>query len=75
MRGRIAIGGLEGDLRIVDVDGRPVERLLWHGAEVTGLAFAGDLLVSGDTSGRVAIWDLAQPAPAPLPSPTPRTAR
>ena len=75
VRGRIAIGGLEGDLRIVDVDGRPVERLLWHGAEVTGLAFAGDLLVSGDTSGRVAIWDLAQPAPAPLPSPTPRTAR
>ncbi len=78
---RIAIGGAEGDLRLLDPEGRQVERLLWHGAEVTGLAFAGRLLVSGDTAGRIAVWDLAEPAPspsasaAPRVSPTPRAPR
>ncbi|MFM7735343.1 MAG: WD40 repeat domain-containing protein [Alphaproteobacteria bacterium] len=71
-RGRIAIGGAEGDLRLLTADGRGVARLLWHGAEVTGLAFARDLLVSGDTSGRIAVWDLAEPAPSPTAVPTPR---
>lgn len=80
-RERIAIGGAEGDLRLLDSEGRQVERLLWHGAEVTGLAFAGRLLVSGDTAGRIAAWDLAEPRPsptahpAPKVSPTPRAAR
>ena len=72
--GRIAIGGSEGDLRLVAPDGRVVERLLWHGAEVSGLAFADRLLVSGDRSGRVAVWDLAEPAPSPTPAPRARTA-
>ena len=32
--------------------------LTWHAHQVLGLAWAGSVLVSGDTAGRVALWDV-----------------
>lgn len=37
-------------------DGRVVETLAWHDAQVRGLAWAGNTLMSGDAAGRVALW-------------------
>ena len=32
--------------------------LTWHTRQVLGLAWAGPVLVSGDTAGHVALWDV-----------------
>jgi len=32
--------------------------LTWHTRQVLGLAWAGSVLVSGDTAGHVALWDV-----------------
>jgi WD40 repeat protein len=39
-------------------DGRLLETLRWHGAGVRTLAWAGPVLVTGDTDGTLAVWDL-----------------
>jgi len=60
---------LEGAEVAADVrlerDGQPIESLAWHRAGIYGLAWAGPVLVSGDTQGRVALWDLAERLRAP----------
>jgi hypothetical protein len=40
-------------------DGRLLDRLRWHAAGVRALAWAGPILVTGDTDGTLAVWDLA----------------
>ena len=39
-------------------DGRLLETLRWHAAGVRTLAWAGPVLVTGDTDGTLAVWDL-----------------
>jgi Cu/Ag efflux protein CusF len=56
----VASGGLDGFVRLHDLDGEPTdEHLKWHGSQVTGLAWGGSVLVSADSGGFVALWDLA----------------
>jgi Cu/Ag efflux protein CusF len=56
----VASGGLDGFVRLHDLDGEPTdEHLKWHGSQVTGLAWGGSVLVSADSGGYVAFWDLA----------------
>jgi WD40 repeat protein len=43
-------------------DGRLIETLRWHAALVRSLAWAGPVLVTGDTDGTLAVWDLPDPA-------------
>jgi len=38
--------------------------LTWHARQVLGLAWAGSVLVSGDTAGHVALWDVGDLAEA-----------
>jgi WD40 repeat protein len=62
----VVSGGVEGYLRLHDLEasGRD-ERLKWHAATITGLAWAGTTLVSGDAQGRLALWDLSDRLGAP----------
>ncbi|TMB04314.1 MAG: hypothetical protein E6J70_04190 [Deltaproteobacteria bacterium] len=58
--------GLDWTIRLHDLEtGALVESLAWHRAGIYGLAWAGPVLVSGDTQGRVALWDLAERLRAP----------
>ena len=62
----VASAGLDWTIRLHDLaSGALVESLVWHQAGVYGLAWAGPVLVSGDTQGRVALWDLAERLRAP----------
>ena len=57
---------LDWTIRLHDLEtGALVESLAWHRAGIYGLAWAGPVLVSGDTQGRVALWDLAERLRAP----------
>jgi hypothetical protein len=58
----VATAGYDGDLRLLEPTGALVEQLPWHAASVNGLAWAGDALVSGDSQGRVAVWEPTSPA-------------
>jgi len=63
LRGRpiVALAGQDLSLRLYDVErGTPIETLAWHRAPVSGLAWAGRMLASGDTDGKVALWDLGE---------------
>jgi WD40 repeat protein len=54
----LASGCQDGGIRIYTLpDGRLVRTLRWHAAPIQALAWAGDLLASGDTSGGLALWD------------------
>jgi hypothetical protein len=56
---RFAVAGFDGRVRLYDLPGaRLIETLPWHGRQIAALAWAGTTLVSGDTAGRVALWDL-----------------
>lgn len=58
-RGLVATAGLEPRIDLTPIaDGPPLEPLGWHDAQVLGLTWAGDTLVSGDAAGHVALWDL-----------------
>src|SRR5207237_789519 len=59
-RGELAaVGGLDRKIRLIDLaSGALVEELAWHRAPVWGLAWAGEILLSGDGDGRVAVWGL-----------------
>jgi Cu/Ag efflux protein CusF len=62
-----ATAGLDLTIRVHDARTGVVRRTLaWHRSRIAGLAWAGDVLVSGDTEGWVAVWDAAalQRAPA-----------
>jgi WD40 repeat protein len=55
----VASGGLDGFIRLHDLDGDQTDdNLKWHGSQITGLAWAGTILVSADSSGNLALWDL-----------------
>ncbi len=55
--GVVATAGFKGDIFLVRADdGRPLARLVHHRDLVTGLAWVGDRLVSGDAAGEVAVW-------------------
>jgi len=57
----VASAGRDWTIRLHDLaSGALLESLVWHQAGVYGLAWAGPVLVSGDTQGRVALWDLAE---------------
>jgi hypothetical protein len=56
----VATAGVGGEIRLHDLQRHElVETLNAGDAQVTGVAWAGDVLISGDVSGRVAMWDLA----------------
>jgi Cu/Ag efflux protein CusF len=56
---RAATAGLGGAIRIHELpSARVVETLPWHDVQVRGLAWTRAGLVSADSKGRVAIWDL-----------------
>jgi hypothetical protein len=60
----VACGGREGFLRLHDLEtAGQDERLKWHAGTVTGLVWAGSVLVSSDERGQVALWDLADRSP------------
>ena len=51
--------GSTASIRLHDLDGDQTdENLKWHGSQITGLAWAGTILVSADSSGNLALWDL-----------------
>ena len=57
----LAGGGHDGSIRLLAVpEGRVVETLSWHTSPVQALAWAGRFLVSGDASGGLALWDVAE---------------
>jgi Cu/Ag efflux protein CusF/DNA-binding beta-propeller fold protein YncE len=57
----IAVGRRDRTIRLHDVESGPLETLAWHRAGVAALAWAGSVLVSGDTEGRLALWDVTLP--------------
>jgi len=53
----LASGCQDGAVRIYTLpDGRLVRTLRWHAAPVQALAWAGDLLASGDSRGGLVLW-------------------
>jgi len=59
---RVAAAGVDPTVRIVDVaTGTVTGVVAWHEAAVWGVAWVGDILATGDASGRLAFW----PARAP----------
>ena len=54
---RAAAAGADGIVRLFDIGaGRWIDSFGWHSALVTGLAWAGETVVSGDEEGKVAVW-------------------
>jgi hypothetical protein len=59
----VAIAANDGAVHLVRVaDGRRLGTLDWHTSPVQAVAWAGPLLVTGDVSGQLAVWDLADSA-------------
>lgn len=59
----VAIAANDGAVHLVRVaDGRRLGTLDWHTSPVQAVAWVGPLLVSGDVSGQLAVWDLADSA-------------
>ena len=54
----VSLRGGSIELRALS-DGRLLDTLRWHPSAVRTLAWAGPSLVSGDTDGALAVWDLA----------------
>ncbi len=57
----VSLRGGPVELRALE-DGRLLETLRWHAALVRALAWAGPVLVTGDTDGTLAVWDPAAPS-------------
>jgi len=56
---RVASAHNDGSVRVSALpDATVVTTLTWHTHQVLGLAWAGPVLVSGDTAGHVALWDV-----------------
>ena len=59
----VAIAANDGAIHLVRVaDGRRLRTLDWHPSPVQAVAWVGPLLVSGDASGQLAVWHLADSA-------------
>jgi WD40 repeat protein len=57
--GLVASASNDGAVRLHDVArAAVVEQLAWHRQQLLAVAWARDVLVSGDTAGRVALWDV-----------------
>ena len=55
----VAVALRSGTLELRRVaDGAAVETLRWHPSGVRSLVWAGPILLSGDTDGALAVWDL-----------------
>ena len=62
----VASAGHDWTIRLHDLaTGQLIESLGWHRAGIYGLAWAGTVLASGDTQGRVALWDCGDRVRAP----------
>jgi WD40 repeat protein len=63
-RSRFALGGYDGSVLLVDLQGRPVRKLATQGSATWSLAFSrlGDQLVAGSEDGRLRIFNLASGA-------------
>jgi hypothetical protein len=60
-RGVVATAGLDPHIDVTPIaDGPPLAPLDWHTAQILALTWAGDTLVSGDTAGGVALWNLEE---------------
>ncbi len=57
---RLALGGYDGSVKLVDLDGRPLRTVAPQGAATWSLAFApsGDQLAAGSEDGRLRLFDL-----------------
>jgi DNA-binding beta-propeller fold protein YncE len=64
--GLAAAVGREPAIQIVALsDGSTVGTLAWHADQILSLAWAGTTLVSGDSAGHVALWDVPDGEPSP----------
>jgi hypothetical protein len=55
----LASAGEDGTVRLHSLPGmQPRQTLRWHDRPVQALAFAGPLLLSGDSAGNLALWDV-----------------
>lgn len=60
--GLAAAVGREPVIQVVALsDATTVDTLAWHSDQILGLTWAGTTLVSGDSAGRVALWDVPTP--------------
>lgn len=58
----VAVAGFDGKVRLFSPDGlQRLGELILHEELVTGLAWAGDLLISADANGLLAVWELKLP--------------
>jgi hypothetical protein len=59
--GLVASAGDDGAIRLHALPGgEPRDTLRWHDRPVQALAFAGPVLLSGDSAGALALWDLPE---------------
>ena len=56
----VAVGGRGGAVWLYGVATGSVEKLEWHAHAISGLAWAGPLLVSGDVDGNVGLWEVGE---------------
>lgn len=62
----LALASRDQPLRLYDVArGALLDTLTWHRAAVTALAWSGQVLLSGDADGALALWDLNERLAAP----------
>jgi Cu/Ag efflux protein CusF len=55
---RVATAGKQPRIEITDLaDGASLATLAWNSAPIVALAWSSEALISGDNSGRVALWD------------------
>jgi WD40 repeat protein len=60
--GLLASAGDDGVIRLHSIPGsEPRDMLVWHDRPVQALAFAGSILLSGDSAGGLALWDVPEP--------------
>ncbi len=60
---RLVVGGAKGALRLFTVPAlRPGLQMDYHKAAITGLAWSGESIVSGDESGVLAVWRFSAPS-------------
>jgi len=75
-RGILATALAEPRIELINLaDGARVDSLAWDAAPISSLVWAGKTLVSGDVSGRVALWEVADAprasaSPSGAPTPT-----
>ena len=58
-RGIVATAGTGPDIGLTAIDnGAPLGTLSWHSAPIAGLTWARQTLISGDSGGHLALWDM-----------------